>query len=76
MYKVLELFTDLLDNNYKYLAGDIYPREGLTPTKKRITELSTDKNRRHRPVIAEIVDEVEEKEVKKPTKKRKKADVK
>lgn len=76
MYKAVEPFTDLLDNNFKYLPGDIYPREGLTPTKKRIDELMSDKNRRHRPVIAEIENEAEEKEKKKPKKGRKKADVK
>lgn len=76
MYKAVEPFTDLLDNNFKYLPGDIYPREGLTPTKKRIDELMSDKNRRHRPVIAEIENEAGEEKEKKPKKGRKKADVK
>ena len=57
MYKAIELFTDLQDNGYKYQAGDVYPRQGLKPTKKRINELLSDSNRRHRPVIEEIEEE-------------------
>lgn len=76
MYKAVEPFTDLLDNNFKYLPGDTYPREGLTPTKKRIDELMSVKNRRHRPVIAEVENEAGEEKEKKPKKGRKKADVK
>ena len=37
---VYKAFKDLEDNNYLYKKGDIYPREGLEPTKKRVTELS------------------------------------
>lgn len=42
---VYKAFKDLEDNNYLYKKGDIYPREGLKPTKKRITELSSNKNK-------------------------------
>lgn len=74
MYRALELFTDLQDNNYKYQAGDEYPRQGLIPTKKRINELLSDNNRRHRPVIEEIKDEVSDtkeiEEVKEPVAKK------
>lgn len=57
MYKAIELFTDLQDNNYRYDVGDEYPRQGLKPTKKRINELLSDSNRRRRPVIEEVVEE-------------------
>ena len=52
MFKALEYFTDLLDGEYAYNVGDVYPREGYTPSPERIEELSTDKNVRKRPVIA------------------------
>lgn len=42
---IYERFKDLEDNNYIYKKGDIYPREGLEPTKERIKELSTKKNK-------------------------------
>lgn len=42
---VYEMFKDLEDNNYLYKKGDIYPHEGLEPTKKRIKELSTKNNK-------------------------------
>jgi len=66
MYKAIELFTDLQDSGYKYQAGDVYPRQGLNPTKKRINELLSKANRRGRPVIEEIEEE------KKPEPKKKK----
>ena len=59
MYKVIEYFTDLQDRSRKYYVGDTFPREGLTVSKKRLEELSTDKNRRGIPLI-EKVDETEE----------------
>lgn len=42
---VYEKFKDLEDNNYIYKKGDNYPREGLEPSKDRIKELSTKKNK-------------------------------
>lgn len=54
MYKVIKLFTDLQDNNYKYQAGDIFPRDGLVVSQERLDELSSDKNRRHTPLIEKI----------------------
>lgn len=42
---IYERFKDLEDNNYIYKKGDIYPREDLEPTKERIKELSTKKNK-------------------------------
>ena len=60
MYKALSTFTDLQDNNYKYQAGDTFPRKGLKVSDARIKELLSDKNRRNKPVIEEIVEEVKE----------------
>lgn len=42
---VFKRFKDLEDNNFIYKKGDIYPREGLEPSKERIKELSTKKNK-------------------------------
>lgn len=80
MYKALTTFTDLQDNNYKYQAGDTFPRKGLKVSDARIKELLSDKNRRNKPVIEEIVEEVKEEIKPAPTKKstggRKKTDAK
>lgn len=51
MYKAIEYFTDLQDNEYEYKAGDTYPREGYEPSAERIEELASDKNKRGRAVI-------------------------
>jgi len=51
MYKVVKFFTDLQDNRYAYHEGDIFPREGVEVTKKRLEELASDKNRRGVPLI-------------------------
>ena len=43
------------DNDHLYIAGkDLYPREGLEPTKTRIKELSTKKNLIGEPCIRKI----------------------
>lgn len=57
MYKAIETFTDLQDNNHRYQAGDIFPREGLKVTKKRLEDLLTGNNKRHKPMIEEIPEE-------------------
>lgn len=45
-YEVIHNFKDLEDNEHIYIKGkDIYPREGLEPSKKRIKELSSNKNK-------------------------------
>lgn len=54
MFKVIKRFADLQDNRYVYDVGDIYPREGLKPTKKRISELASNKNKLKTPLIVEI----------------------
>lgn len=57
MYRVVKSFSDLLDNNYKYGVGDVYPRAGLVVSKDRIKELSTTNNKRGAVMIAEIPEE-------------------
>lgn len=42
---VYEAFKDLKDEEHLYKKGDIYPREGLKPTKARIKELASKKNK-------------------------------
>lgn len=56
-YKALTTFTDLQDDNHRYHAGDTFPREGLEVSDERLEELSSDKNRRHKPVIEKIEDD-------------------
>lgn len=63
MFRVIKLFTDLQDDNYKYEVGDEYPRLGLKPSLARIKELSGSDNRQGTPLIEEVEDIV-------PTKKK------
>lgn len=46
MYKVVELFTDLQDNDYLYQPGDEFPRAGLLVSGERLAELASMDNRR------------------------------
>ena len=65
MYKVLVAFTDLQDNDHKYLPGNEYPRKGLNPSPERIVELSTTANKRHIKLIeSDGTDELPKKEEK------------
>lgn len=54
MYKVINRFTDLQDNDHPYNVGDKFPREGKEVTPQRIAELSGSNNRQHKPLIAEV----------------------
>lgn len=56
MYKVVKLFTDLQDDNYKYEVGDEYPRLGLKTSLARIEELKGSDNKQGTPLIVEIED--------------------
>ena len=51
MYRTIVYFEDLQDDSHPYNVGDIYPREGFTPSDERIKELATDKNIRGIPLI-------------------------
>lgn len=57
MYKVIEFFTDLHDDDHPYEVGDPFPREGVEVTEKRIKELCGSDNKRHMPLIEEVVEE-------------------
>ena len=52
MYKVVRDFADKEDNNRNYRAGDVYPREGYTPSLERLEYLSSAKTPINAPVIA------------------------
>lgn len=54
MYKVIKSFIDLKDERYLYKVGDVYPREGYTPTDERIEELSSDKNKQGVELIKKV----------------------
>jgi hypothetical protein len=73
MYRVIEPFFDLMDDNRQYLPGEFFPREGLTVTNARIIELSTDANKLGYPVISGAEEQPRTEERK--TRKRAKEDV-
>ena len=76
-YKVIRYFTDLQDNDYAYKAGDMFPRDGIKVSAKRIEELSTPNNRRGEPMIVEVKAEAkEEKPAAKKSSGRKKSNAK
>ncbi|PTI11268.1 Rho termination factor N-terminal domain-containing protein [Staphylococcus warneri] len=54
MYKVIEYFTDLQDNNHEYNVGDTFPHDGLSVSDERLTELSTKNNRQNKPLIERV----------------------
>ncbi|ALY08039.1 hypothetical protein EauS123_00040 [Exiguobacterium phage vB_EauS-123] len=53
MYKVIKAFTDLQDGKHVYNVGDTFPHKGRA-AKKRLEELSGDKNKVGRPLIEEV----------------------
>lgn len=53
MYKVIESFADLHDDNHVYQVGDVFPREGVEVSEDRIRELATSANKLHMPLIAQ-----------------------
>lgn len=60
-YKVINSFKDLEDNGHIYIKDkDIYPREGLEPTKKRIKELASTKNKIGKILIEKTEENAEE----------------
>lgn len=71
MYKVIEHFTDLQDNNYSYNVGDTFPRSGYDVSEERLAELSSSKNKRGRAVIEVIPDNVSEETVEEKPRKKK-----
>ena len=62
-YKVIHKFKDLIDNDYIYSVGDIYPHEGVKiedVAKNRIKELSSKKNKIGEVLIKEEKETTEE----------------
>lgn len=70
MYRVIKNFVDLQDNNYVYSVGDIYPRDGVVVSPKRLDELSSNKNRRGIPLIERILEKEDETPVESPAPKK------
>ena len=54
MYRVINRFFDLQDNNHAYSVGDTFPHNGVEVDAERIAELASDKNRLGVPLIEEI----------------------
>lgn len=61
MYRVLKDFTDLQDNGHFYHVGDIFPHDDLKVDRKRLSELSSSKNRQGVPLIEKMPDNNEKK---------------
>lgn len=59
MYKTVVAFNDLQDKGRRYEVGDKYPRKGLKPSKKRIEELASKKNKRQVVLIEEVKEDVD-----------------
>lgn len=59
MYKVISYFTDLQDFNHPYQVGDEFPRQGMRVSQARLDELSSNKNKQGKPLIAMVKDKVE-----------------
>ena len=51
MYRVVKFFRDLQDNNHAYHVGEQFPHDGMEVSNDRLAELSTEANRRHKPLI-------------------------
>lgn len=71
MYKVIDFFTDLQDNDHPYNVGDVFPHDGREVAESRIKELSSRENKQHKPLIAKVTDTTEsiaEEKVDKPKK--------
>lgn len=64
MYKVINFFTDLHDNDHPYNVGDTFPREGVEVTEERLAELAGSSNRQGKPLIEPVKTEnsIEEKQ--------------
>ncbi|MFR2776766.1 MAG: hypothetical protein ACLTBR_13150 [Anaerostipes sp.] len=54
MYKVIKDFTDLHDMDYSYHVGNIFPRDGISVTEKRLKELSGNNNKQGTPLIKQV----------------------
>ena len=57
MYKVISFFTDLQDNEHPYEEGNTYPREGVSASAERISELSGSNNKQGKRLIQEVTED-------------------
>lgn len=53
-YVVISYFTDLRDYDHPYNVGDEFPRQGVTVSAERIDELSSGRNKQHKPLIKAV----------------------
>lgn len=53
MYIVIQKFTDL-ETGHKYVAGDMYPAEGLETSAERVKALKDGNNKAGRKLIKEV----------------------
>lgn len=60
MYRVIEKFSDLQDDNYRYNVGDKFPRKGKRVSKARFAALASGDNLRGRPVIEEVKEVIDD----------------
>lgn len=51
LYRVVKYFTDMQDCDHPYNPGDIFPRDGVSVSEKRIAELAGSDNRQGVPLI-------------------------
>lgn len=74
MYKVIEYFTDLQDQDHPYNVGDNFPRDDLEVKEERLAELAGSDNRRGIPLIrfeeVPLVNETDRKPASKKTAKK------
>lgn len=54
MYKVIEYFIDLQDNNHPYNVGDKFPRTGVKVSAERLAELAGSENLQGKPLIVKV----------------------
>lgn len=59
MYRVVNFFVDLQDDEHPYEVGDVFPRRGKDVTKERLRELLSSDNRRGMPLIIEDTEEAD-----------------
>lgn len=60
MYKVIQFFTDLQDNNHPYGVGDTFPRNGMSVSQERIEELAGSNNKQGKPLIKKVEEKTSE----------------
>lgn len=70
MYKVIEFFTDLQDNNYPYEVGKPFPRKGVSVSEERLAELAGKDNKQGKPLIKLVEEAPKKAPAKKPAEKK------